>query len=165
MVTETATLRPGQSAQVLTKDPFVRATALITVGGLGVRRTLVRQVEGPVPPLMKGPIQAEDAPNACLGVLLVRSRVAAGNAARLDLGRPQVRIGYANLKVSAPRPGSRCAWSPARASYAPSRDRGHVAGQERELLRPPGYLRQAPPSHRAKRQRPHPGGGSTLPGR
>ncbi|MFH1035544.1 MAG: alpha-2-macroglobulin family protein [Pseudomonadota bacterium] len=115
VVAESASLSPGQSARLLIKNPFARATALISVEGLGVRRTLVRQVEGPAP-MIEVPIQAADAPNVYIGVLLVRGRVASGAIAEKgggpDLGRPQVRIGYAGIKVKDPQAGLKVSVDP-----------------------------------------------------
>lgn len=118
VVAESTTLTPGQSARILIKNPFDQATALISVEGLGVRRTLLRQVEGPAP-VIEVPMRAEDAPNAYLGVLLVRGRVAAGGAAGPDLGKPQVRIGYASIKVSDPQAGLKVAVEPRQSELRP----------------------------------------------
>ncbi|MBI4797302.1 MAG: hypothetical protein HY794_00890, partial [Desulfarculus sp.] len=58
VVAESASLRPGQGARLLIKNPFAQATALVSVEGLGVRRTIVRQVEGPAP-VIEVPMGAE----------------------------------------------------------------------------------------------------------
>lgn len=132
IVAESASLRPGQSARLLIKNPFAQATALVSVEGLGVRRTMVRQVEGPAP-VIEVPIAAEDAPNAYLGVLLVRGRVGPGAAAGPDLGRPQVRIGYATVKVSNPQAGLKVKVEPSQSELKPGQEvsaRVMVSGQD-----------------------------------
>jgi uncharacterized protein YfaS (alpha-2-macroglobulin family) len=97
-------LGPGQSARVLIKNPFAKATALITLERQGVRKTMVRQVSGPAP-VVELPVGPEDAPNIFVGVLLVRGRAAQPSGGGLDLGKPQVKIGYATLTVKNPKAG------------------------------------------------------------
>lgn len=97
-------LKPGQTAQVLIKNPFAKATALITIERQGVRRVLVRELDSPAP-VIELPVSAADAPNVFVGVLLVRGRAAQPVGAGLDLGKPQVKIGYATLKVKNPEQG------------------------------------------------------------
>ncbi|MBI5522315.1 MAG: hypothetical protein HY910_06785 [Desulfarculus sp.] len=121
IVADSASLRPGQSARLLIKNPFAQATALVSVEGLGVRRTIVRQVEGPAP-VIEVPIGAEDAPNAYLGVLLVRGRVGPGSSAGPDLGRPQVRIGYAVVKVHDPQAGLKVKVEPSQSELKPGQE-------------------------------------------
>lgn len=104
LLAQPSELEPGQSARVLIKNPFAKATALITLERQGVRRVLLRQLEGPAP-VVELPVSAEDAPNLFVGVLLVRGRVTAPAGGGLDLGKPQVRIGYASLKVKDPKAG------------------------------------------------------------
>lgn len=97
-------LKPGQSTRVLIKNPFAKATALITLERQGVRRVLVREVTGPAP-VVELPVTAEDAPNVFVGVLLVRGRAAQPSGGGLDLGKPQVKIGYATLTIKSPQAG------------------------------------------------------------
>jgi uncharacterized protein YfaS (alpha-2-macroglobulin family) len=97
-------LKPGQTARLLIKNPFAKATALITMERQGVRRVLVREVDSPAP-VIELPVSAADAPNVFVGVLLVRGRAAQPVGSGLDLGKPQVKIGYANLKVKNPEKG------------------------------------------------------------
>ncbi len=104
LLAQLAEPRPGQRVRLLIKSPFARATALITLERQGVRRVVVRQVEGPAP-TVELPIEAGDAPNLFLGVVLVRGRVSRPVGGGLDLGKPQVRVGYATLAVKAPDAG------------------------------------------------------------
>ena len=89
---------PGETARVLIKNPFKKATALVSVERLGVRRIFAQEVEGPAP-VVEAPLGAADAPGVYVGVLLVRGRNAQPSGNGPDLGRPQVRLGYATLKV------------------------------------------------------------------
>ncbi len=97
-------VKPGQTVQLLIKNPFAKATALITLERQGVRKVLVCEVSGPAP-VVELPIAAEDAPNVFVGVLLVRGRAAQPSGGGLDLGKPQVKIGYATLTVKNPASG------------------------------------------------------------
>lgn len=104
LLAQPSELTPGQSARVLIKNPFAKATALITLERQGVRRVLLREVTGPAP-VVELPITEEDAPNIFVGVLLVRGRAAEPAGGGLDLGKPQVKIGYATLTVKNPKAG------------------------------------------------------------
>ena len=99
MVADKKQARPGESLKLLIKNPFAKATALVTVERQGVSRTLVAPVEGPSP-LVEVPIKQNDAPGVYVGVLLIRGRNAPFKPGSPDLGRPQVRIGYVPLKVA-----------------------------------------------------------------
>ena len=101
---QSSELMPGQSAKVLIKNPFAKATALITMERQGVRRVLVREVDSPAP-VIELPVSAADAPNVFVGVLLIRGRAAQPVGGGLDLGKPQVKIGYATLQVKNPEQG------------------------------------------------------------
>ncbi len=104
LLVQPSELKPGQTARLLIKNPFAKATALITMERQGVRRVLVRQVDSPAP-VIELPISAADAPNIFVGVLLVRGRAAEPAGGGLDLGKPQVKIGYTALKVKNPEAG------------------------------------------------------------
>lgn len=121
LVAEAKEIAPGGKARVLIKNPFRRATALVTVERLGVRRQWLQAVEGPAP-LVEVPIEAGDAPNVYLGVLLIRGRAAEAPGEGPDLGKPQVRIGYAAIKVAAPQAGLKVELTPAREEYQPGQE-------------------------------------------
>ncbi|MCA1905124.1 MAG: hypothetical protein LDL11_00865 [Desulfarculus sp.] len=112
---------PGGVAQVMVKNPFRQATALVTVERLGVRRQWLREVSGPAP-VIEVPIEAGDAPNVYLGVLLIRGRAAEAPAQGPDLGKPQVRIGYATIKVAAPEAGLKVELIPEREECQPGQE-------------------------------------------
>jgi uncharacterized protein YfaS (alpha-2-macroglobulin family) len=104
MVAESSSLRPGQTARLLIKNPFAKALALISVEREGVLRHLVQTVEGPSP-VIQLPLKESDAPGVYVGVLLVRGRAGEPKKGGPDLGRPQVRIGYSLIKVQKTDPG------------------------------------------------------------
>jgi uncharacterized protein YfaS (alpha-2-macroglobulin family) len=90
----------GETAKVLVKSPFPSAEAVVSVEREGV--TQARRV------VLKGaattldiPVGEGAIPNVYVGVVLVRGRVvqADGPEQGDDPGRPQVRVGYVQLKV------------------------------------------------------------------
>lgn len=111
-------LRPGERARVLIKNPFAKATALVSVERAGVRRVYLHEVEGPAP-VVEVPVEAGDAPNVFVGVLLVRGRVAGPGPEGMDLGKPQVRLGYAEVKVLNPDSGLKVSITPDRELVRP----------------------------------------------
>ncbi|MFH1057505.1 MAG: MG2 domain-containing protein, partial [Pseudomonadota bacterium] len=121
LVAQPAEARPGQSVRVLIKNPFRAATALISVERDGVRRQWQQAVEGPAP-VVEVPIEAADAPNLYVGVLLVRGRAAESTGQGPDLGKPQVRIGYAPIKVKAAATGLGVKVRAERTDYRPGQD-------------------------------------------
>ena len=105
LVSDGAPLAPGQSAKVMIKNPFAQAWACVTLERSGVRRVRVMRVEGPAP-VIEVPVSAADAPQTYLSVLLVRGRSAEPPTAKgPDLGKPQVRLGHAAIKVKDPAAG------------------------------------------------------------
>lgn len=97
-------LKPGDKARILVKNPFAKATALISVERRGVRSLRVVELDTPAP-VIEVPIGQKDYPGVYVGVLLVRGRVADPAATGIDLGKPQVRLGYCRLAVSRPEGG------------------------------------------------------------
>jgi uncharacterized protein YfaS (alpha-2-macroglobulin family) len=91
---------PGDVARVLVKSPFPEAEALLTVEREGVTKARRVHLAGAATAL-EVPIGEEDIPNVFVSVVLVRGRVPGAPASDLEVdpGRPQVRIGYAELKV------------------------------------------------------------------
>ena len=104
IVPEKTNLLPGQSARLMLKNPFAQARALVTVEREGVRRVFSQLVSGPAP-VIEVPMQEADAPGVYIGVLLVRGRKGDPKPGGPDLGKPQVRIGYATIKVKSQIPG------------------------------------------------------------
>ncbi|MCB2189195.1 MAG: hypothetical protein KQJ78_22490 [Deltaproteobacteria bacterium] len=98
------TFKPGQTAKILVQNPFQEATALVSVERQGVRRATVLSLSGPAP-LLEVPLREGDDPGVYVSVLLVRGRAAPPTPGGPDLGRPQVRLGYAELKVAKSGPG------------------------------------------------------------
>ena len=121
MVADKKQARPGGSIKLLIKNPFAKATALITVERQGVSRAMVVPVEGPSP-LVEVPIREQDAPGVYVGVLLVRGRNAPFKPGSPDLGRPQVRIGYVPLKVDSSLQGPKVKITTQANKYRPGQE-------------------------------------------
>ncbi|HEY2513850.1 MAG TPA: alpha-2-macroglobulin family protein, partial [Polyangiaceae bacterium] len=88
----------GDQARILLKSPFKQAKALVTVERDGVLSRSVVDVSGPMP-VVTVPITPALYPNAYVSVHLVRGRVQAPPESGPDLGAPDFRVGYAELKV------------------------------------------------------------------
>ncbi len=95
-----AAYQPGETAKLLVRSPFKEAEALVTVERGGVMSTRTMTLRGPMP-VVEVPIAHDYFPNVFVSVQLVRGRVQAAPASGADLGRPDYRIGYSELAVSA----------------------------------------------------------------
>jgi uncharacterized protein YfaS (alpha-2-macroglobulin family) len=99
LVPEKKTYRPGQTARILVKSPWERATALLTTEREGVRShrtfTLTSTQE-----TVEVPIDAASIPNVYVSVLLVKGRTGGYDEKDAsDPGKPAFRLGYTELKV------------------------------------------------------------------
>lgn len=90
----------GDVARVLVKSPFPEAEALVTVERAGVYRTERMKVKGPTPTVVV-PISEDLRPNAFVSIHLVRGRSKAPppQVGKPDVGAPEYRAGYAELKI------------------------------------------------------------------
>lgn len=86
---------PGQAARLLVKAPF-DGDALVTVEREGVRRVQRAALHGNAP-VITVPIEAGDAPNVFVSVLLIRG--SAGSPHRAAV--PEFALGYSRLAVDA----------------------------------------------------------------
>lgn len=119
LVADSEPIAPGQSARVMIKNPFAEAYACVTLERSGVRRLKVIKVQGPAP-MIEVPVTAADAPQTYLSVLLVRGRSAEPPTAKgPDLGKPQVRLGHAAIKVKDPAAGLKVEVTTDRAKVEP----------------------------------------------
>jgi uncharacterized protein YfaS (alpha-2-macroglobulin family) len=95
---ERRTWSPGETARVLVQSPWPRATALVTVEREGIRshrRVEITSDQNTV----DVPVTAADIPNI-VSVLLVKGRTSNDlGSDQSDPGRPQFRVGYAELTV------------------------------------------------------------------
>lgn len=93
-----AVFQPGDTAKVLVQNPFREAEALVTVERNGVLTRKIVPLKGAMP-VVEIPVQADYYPNAYISVHAVRGRIQAPPAEGADLGGPEFRSGYAELKL------------------------------------------------------------------
>jgi uncharacterized protein YfaS (alpha-2-macroglobulin family) len=97
---ERKTWKPSETARLMIKSPWERATALLTVEREGIRQhrrfTLTSTQQ-----TVDVPITEADIPNVFVSVLLIRGRTSADvGADGSDPGKPGFRLGYAELFVA-----------------------------------------------------------------
>uniref|UniRef100_A0A7V0Z5Y7 Alpha-2-macroglobulin family protein n=1 Tax=candidate division WOR-3 bacterium TaxID=2052148 RepID=A0A7V0Z5Y7_UNCW3 len=93
----------GDTARILVKSPYDSANALITVERELILRKSTKKLRGNAD-YIEIPIKAIDLPNVYVCVMLLRGRVedlSWDEEKQEDLGKPQFKIGYVNLKVDA----------------------------------------------------------------
>jgi len=90
----------GDTARVLVKSPFPSSEALVTVERAGIYRTQRVKLTGPTPTVTV-PVTDDLRPNAFVSVHLVRGRTKAPpvDKGKADVGAPQYRVGYAEIRV------------------------------------------------------------------
>lgn len=90
---------PGEKAKFVVRMPFEKASALVTVEREGVLDSYVMDVNRDNP-ILEIPMKGSYAPNVFVSALLVRGRIAGPQpTALLDLARPSMKMGLANIKV------------------------------------------------------------------
>ncbi|HKO01413.1 MAG TPA: MG2 domain-containing protein, partial [Thermoanaerobaculia bacterium] len=99
LVPERKTYKPGESARIMVKSPWERATALVTTEREGVRTW--RQFElTSTQQTISVPISEKDIPNVFVSVLLLKGRTKEpGGNDEGDPGKPTFRLGYVELDV------------------------------------------------------------------
>ena len=93
----------GDTARILVKSPYDSANALITVERELILRKFAKKLRGNAD-YIEIPIKSIDLPNVYICVMLLRGRVedlSWDEEKQEDLGKPQFKIGYVNLKVDA----------------------------------------------------------------
>ncbi|MEO0123123.1 MAG: Ig-like domain-containing protein [candidate division WOR-3 bacterium] len=91
----------GDTARILVKSPYDSANALITVERELILRKWTKKIRGNAD-YIEVPIKSIDLPNIYVCVMLLRGRVedlSWDEEKQEDLGKPQFKIGYVNLKV------------------------------------------------------------------
>ncbi len=93
----------GDTARILVKSPYDSANALVTVERELILRKFTKKIIGNAD-YIEIPIKSIDLPNVYVCVMLLRGRVedlSWDEEKQEDLGKPQFKIGYVNLKVDA----------------------------------------------------------------
>jgi uncharacterized protein YfaS (alpha-2-macroglobulin family) len=130
--TNKSTYAVGDVAHVLVKSPFTSGEALVTVERDGVLSRAVVPVSGPTP-IVDVPIIDAMYPNAFVSVHLVRGRVQPQPERGPDLGAPDFRVGYAELKIDRDAHRLRVDIAPSKKEYRPGEAfEGDVVVRDRE---------------------------------
>ncbi len=108
---------PGDTATLMFASPFTNAEALITVEREGVLEHRRQRLTSGTTTL-RLPITEAHAPNIFVSMLVARGRVQAPDATG-DPGRPTIRVGFAELRVTPEVKRLRVTVAPDRAQYAP----------------------------------------------
>lgn len=99
LVSEKKTYRPGETARIMIKSPWERATAVLTTERESVRTHRTFELTS-TQETVEVPITEKDIPNVFVSVHLVRGRTKEGlTADGDDPGKPAFRLGYLELFV------------------------------------------------------------------
>lgn len=99
LVSEKATYRPGETARILVKSPWEKATGLLTVEREGIKSHRRFEVTS-TQQTLSVPVTEADVPNLFVSVTLVKGRTEAfSDKDASDPGKPSYRLGYIELKV------------------------------------------------------------------
>jgi uncharacterized protein YfaS (alpha-2-macroglobulin family) len=100
IVADQDSYKPGETARLLVKSPYDRATALVTVEREGVLARWTQVLKGGAS-VVRVPIGDRDVPNVFVSVTLVRGRSGKPeyDDDGLDLAKPQAKFGYKMLGV------------------------------------------------------------------
>ena len=93
LVAEKKSYRPGETARLLVLSP-IEGTALVTVEREKILRSFLTVLKADNP-VIEIPLSQDDAPNACVSVLIIKG---ASESAR-EFKEPQLRLGYCELLV------------------------------------------------------------------
>lgn len=113
LIADRASYAPGETAHLLLKAPFSGA-ALVSVEREAVLRSFVTNLTGNAP-LVEVPIDAGDAPNVFVGVMLLRGAAESPRQSPV----PEFRVGYCPLRVDRLDTRLRVAVQVASPSYRP----------------------------------------------
>jgi len=100
LVADKKKYKPGDTARILVKSPYEKATALVTLERELILERRVIEVEGSASTI-EIPIQSDHLPNVYVSVMLFAGRLPDKGFGEdgFDLGKPSFKIGYVNLPV------------------------------------------------------------------
>lgn len=90
---------PGETAKLIIRSPYQRATVLVSVEREGVLDSFVTEVKRDHP-VIEVPIKGNYAPNVFISALVLRGRVGEPRpTALIDLAKPSMKMGLTEVKV------------------------------------------------------------------
>ena len=99
LIPERASYKPGETARIMVKSPWERATALLTTEREGIR-SQQRFTLTSTQQTVTVPISEADIPNVYVSVLLIKGRTSGDTPDDAsDPGKPSFRLGYVELQV------------------------------------------------------------------
>ncbi|HYR27521.1 MAG TPA: MG2 domain-containing protein, partial [Thermoanaerobaculia bacterium] len=99
LIPEKQTYKPGDTARIMVKSPWEKATALLTTEREGVRTWTPFELTS-TQQTITVPIREADIPNVFISVLLLKGRTSQDPGKDgSDPGKPAFRLGYVELKV------------------------------------------------------------------
>lgn len=100
LVADKKSYKPGETARILVKSPYEKATALVTLERELILERKVIEIEGSASTI-EIPIDAKHMPNVYVSVMLFAGRLPDKGFGDdgFDLGKPSFKIGYVNLPV------------------------------------------------------------------
>lgn len=100
LVADKKSYKPGETARILVKSPYEKATALLTLEREHIISRKVIEVDGSASTI-EIPIESDHLPNVYVSVMLFAGRLPDKGFAEdgFDLGKPSFKIGYVNLPV------------------------------------------------------------------
>ncbi len=120
LVPEKKSYRPGETARLLIKSPWEKATLLLTTEREGVRRYRELDLTS-TQQTVEVPVTEDDIPNVYVSVVLVKGRSESFSATDAsDPGKPSFRVGYAALQVEDARKRLSLAVETDKPEYRPS---------------------------------------------
>ncbi len=111
----------GDTARIMVKSPYDSARCLVTIERELVMERSLKTIHGNAD-FIDVPINPDYAPNVYVCVALLRGRVSGlswDEGKEQDLGKPQFKVGYVNLKVNADEKRLRVFARPDRTTYEP----------------------------------------------
>lgn len=100
LIPEKQTYKPGETARIMIKSPWERATALLTTEREGVRTWKPFELTS-TQQTITVPVTEKDIPNFYVSVLLIKGRTQQDPGKDgSDPGKPAFRLGYVELKVT-----------------------------------------------------------------
>ncbi len=99
-VLEKTKYKVGETAHVLVKNPYPKAKALVTIERMGIVKSWVETLDSSLPQI-SFPVTEEMVPDFSLSVVVFSPRIEQRQTDdTFDLGKPECRMGYAQMEAS-----------------------------------------------------------------